>query len=103
MKELSLWDILKNMGFMEKIHPISNRQHFINKVLRALGFEPRYFAKTDRDWLVHITYDGKIVDVFGIDIWYTQMQIDKETVFDARRFDNQDLLDLIPDNLVKSN
>lgn len=67
-----------------------------------MGFKPRYFATTNPNWLVHSTRDGKIVDVYGLDIWYTQMSIDGEIVFDARRFNNQELIDLIPYNLVVS-
>lgn len=98
-REKDLWDKLKALGFQKQIVPIKPWQVWVNKLFS----KPKYVAKELEDNLVHMTEDGKLVEVYPIDIWYIQVSVGGEVVFDARRFKDEELLAKIPDNLKNLN
>ncbi len=91
--EKSLEGKLKDMGFTYKVLPV--KIPFLTRVAELFGKEKVSRTKVQDDWLVD-TINGKLVEVYSIDIWYTQLRIDGVVVFDARRFKDEELLSLIP-------
>ena len=52
---------------------------------------------THNDWVFRKDTDGTIIEIYELDFgWYTQMKINGEIEFDARRFAYDDLFNLIP-------
>lgn len=91
-KELCLWDKLRLKGFGFRTFPVPLSLVDRIKNLFGANIEPR--TKIYHDHLIN-EINGKRVEVFGIDIWYVRATVDGEVVFDARRFDDQELFDAI--------
>jgi hypothetical protein len=91
-KEITLWEKLKNMGFkqVDGYHDLS----FTDKVKNYFGANIEPKRCFEYDYLVKVI-NGKTVKVALIDIWYTNVTVDGECIFDDRRFDDQVLLDKI--------
>jgi len=91
-KELCLWEKLKLDGFVYKrtISKLTPIQKFKN----LFGANIKPVVTTNTDHLIKYI-NGKKVEVFNLDIWYTRATVDDEMVFDARRFDDQELLDAV--------
>jgi len=89
---MSLWDKLLLKGFTYKIitHPLS----FFDKIRNLFGANIKGKKETNFEHLIKII-NGKSVEVFGLDIWYTRVTVDGETIFDARRFNDDILFDAI--------
>ena len=88
----TLYDILLENGFTKVVTPITKNEKFLNMFLPE---SKKYKQKTNDYWLLKII-NGIKYEVYEIDIWYCQLRINDKVEFDARRFDNTDLLYLIP-------
>ena len=89
---LTLWGKLKRDGFTLK--EFKRELAFMSKVKNFFGANIQPIIYTNNDFLIK-EINGKIVEVFGIDIWYTRATVDGEVIFDDRRFDDQELFDAI--------
>lgn len=88
----SLWEKLKQDGFKSKTI-ISTPTRFERfKSVFGVKFQP--ITKVNPDWLTK-TINGKLVEVCAVDIWYTNVRVDGKPVFDARRFEDQELFKAI--------
>ena len=90
--EQSLWEKLKRDGF--KCKTFTSKPTRFERFKSIFGVEPQLVTKTNTDWLVK-TVNGKSIDVCAVDIWYTNVRVDGKVIFDARRFDDQDLFEAI--------
>jgi len=91
INNLPLWTILEEMGFKPLVTFPTGRRRLFNRLTGKQYYKP----VTSEDFLVK-TIGGKQVAIYSIDIWYTQMEVDGKLVFDGRRFENDELLKLIP-------
>jgi hypothetical protein len=91
-KELCLWEKLKLDGFQPKEY--KSKLTTIQKIKNLFGANilPKITISND-----HLTkqINGKQVEVAMIDFWYTRATVDGEVIFDARRFDDQELFSAI--------
>jgi hypothetical protein len=99
MGEISLWGRLKQMGF--KPLTIELTHNWVTRVLDWIyNWEPLPDSMTFEDFLV-ATIDGKDVEISCDEIGYFNMSIDGEVIFSQRRFDDEDLLRLLPKEPIK--
>ncbi len=91
-KVLCLWDRLKEMGFTQM--DAYTKLSLTDKVKNLFGanIEPKRLF--EHDYLVK-EINNKTVKVAIIDIWFTNVSVDDETIFDGRRFEDQHVLDAI--------
>jgi hypothetical protein len=87
-----LYDKLRKIGF-EYVTTLPSRTDMFLNLFRSP--EKKVTPVTHNDWLSKVI-DGKLYEVYECDIWYTQLRIDGKVVFDDRRFEDEDLLKLIP-------
>ncbi len=90
--EICLWEKLIQMGFNYK--EITIEISFMDAVKNFFGAKIKPKVKTSTNFLIK-EINGKTVEVFGIDIWYTRATVDGVVVFDNRRFKDQELFDAI--------
>ena len=100
MRELSLWEQLKEMGFREKYYIY--QYTWWDKFKNWFSREPLKEGTIVRDWL-HKEIDGKEIDIqsYCYDFGYVDLSIDGKMIFSQRRFDDGDLLRLIPIETIK--
>ena len=96
-EDQSLWAKLKQQGFTCKVEtiPLTMAETFKSWFDKSIKAQ----TKVNPDWLVNII-NGKLVEVCAVDIWYTNVRVDGEVIFDARRFDDKDLFDAIEEATI---
>ncbi len=101
MGEVSLWERLKQMGFtpLTITNKYSRWEKFIQWLYRR---DPLPLTSVYGDYLVN-TIDGKYVEIscHAMDFGYVDLYIDRALIFSQRRFDDEDLLSLIPTESIK--
>jgi hypothetical protein len=103
MDEIPLWEQLKQMGFTPLT--ITNKYSRWDRFVQWLYYpkaEPLPLTTVYGDYLVN-TIDGKYIEVssHAMDFGYVDLYIDGKSVFSQRRFNNEDLLRLIPTEPIK--
>lgn len=91
---MALYETLQEMGFTPVVTPITKFEEFKNRFYS----KPKYVPK-ECDFFLRKTINGKVYEVYIIDYWYVEMRIggrDGEVVFSKRRFEDEELLRLIP-------
>ncbi len=90
---MNLFEELKTLGFKNVILPITKKEKFINFFYPKNN--PKYTPKVQDYWLEK-SINGKSCQVFELDIWYVRLTYDGIALFDERRFKNEELIKLIP-------
>ena len=85
-EKISLWEHLEIIGFKPLVVPITKTQEFLNKYYYRRA---KYVPSENHDFLSHII-EGKRYEVSWLDHWYTNLRIDGEPIFDARRFEDKE-------------
>ena len=91
-EEIPLWSTLLEMGFTYK--QLTIRLPLFSRLKNLFGANITPRIKTYKDWLVK-DINGMHVEVINVDFWYTQARVNGEIVFDARRFDNNHLFEVL--------
>lgn len=96
IQEQNLWDKLMADGYTYKV----TYQNLTFKELLLSIFGKKIIRKriTNKDWLTK-EVNGKTVDIFA-DIWYVTVMVDKVSIFDARRFEDEELFDVIKEHTL---
>lgn len=90
-EEPNLWDKLLKDGYTYKV--IYKSPTLFERFLSLFGKKIIHKRIPNENWLTK-EINGKTVDIFA-DIWYITANVDGKTIFDARRFDDEELFDII--------
>lgn len=88
---MNLYDKLRKIGFTSVVTPITKFQTLLNRFYKT----PRYVPTMHKYWVEKVIMGIKY-EVYEIDEWYCQLRVGGLVMFDKRRFNDDELLGLIP-------
>jgi AAA+ superfamily predicted ATPase len=89
---MDIWQTLKDLGFEQKVIKPTKWQKFLNFFYK----EPKYKDIVCEYYYQQKEIDGKyLIEVYIIDIWYVQISVDGKVVFDKRRFEDEEFVNII--------